>query len=216
MCIKMSRSCELSNEELTIRINHFGAELAAITDTKTGVNYLWNADETFWKRHSPILFPIVGSLKNKEYRYSNQTYTMSQHGFARDMDMLLESESDTEVWYSLRANEDTKVNYPFDFLLEIGYRLQGRTITVMWKVKNLGNDKMYFQIGAHPAFYCPIKQGEERSSYQIDFHTDEQVNYTLISKNGVLERESYSLELEKGLLPITNELFDKDALVLEN
>jgi galactose mutarotase-like enzyme len=86
----------------------------------------------------------------------------------------------------------------------------------MWKVMNQGDDKMYFQIGAHPAFYCPINQGEERSSYQIDFHTEEQITYSLISKNGVLERDSYPLDLKNGLLAITNELFDKDALVFEN
>ncbi|BCN30531.1 aldose 1-epimerase family protein [Anaeromicropila herbilytica] len=205
----------LKNEELTITIDNFGAELSSIKDTKTGVEYLWNADETYWKRHSPVLFPIVGSLKDKQYSYNNNVYSMSQHGFARDKSMDIVKKEENEIWFQLVADEETKRAYPFDFTLEIGYRLQGRKISVLWKVINTGEEKMYFQIGAHPAFLCPIRENEKQTDYKIDFHTEEELTYKLLSKDGLLEAKEYELSTVEGVLQVTNHLFDKDALVIE-
>ena len=123
----------LKNNELTLQIDEIGAELTSITDNKTQTQYLWNADSTYWKRHSPILFPIVGSLKNQSYTYNGQQFTMSQHGFARDLEFNVTCKTDTEVWLRLDATEETKKAYPFLFVLEIGYQLLERKINVMWR-----------------------------------------------------------------------------------
>ena len=143
----------LTNGELTVKVSGHGAELCSIM--KEGKEYLWQADPAFWKRHSPVLFPIVGSLWNGKCRFDGQEYAMSQHGFARDMDFSLLSLTENEVKYRLVSDEGTMARYPFPFVLEIGYRLDGNKVTVLWSVTNPGEKEMHFQIGAHPAFFYP-------------------------------------------------------------
>ena len=143
----------ISNEQLTIQVSPHGAELCSIF--ANGKEYLWQAAPAFWKRHSPVLFPIVGSVWENQYRNEGIAYTLSQHGFARDMEFTLVSEKEDEVRYHLVSNEETLRKFPFPFCLEIGYRIQGKQIEVIWEVKNTGEKEMYFQIGAHPAFYWP-------------------------------------------------------------
>ena len=103
----------ISNEQLTIQVSPHGAELCSIF--ANGKEYLWQADPAFWKRHSPVLFPIVGSVWENEYRNEGITYTLSQHGFARDMEFTLVSEKEDEVRYQLMSNEETLKKYPFPF-----------------------------------------------------------------------------------------------------
>ena len=147
----------LQNEELKVSVASAGAELKSALDQKTGREYLWNADPAYWNRTSPVLFPVVGSYKDKTSYYDGKAYTMGQHGFARDMEFTLESSSDTEIWFVLRADETTYEKYPFDFELHCGYSLQGRSILVMWKVVNPTDGKIWFSIGAHPAFNCAME-----------------------------------------------------------
>ena len=125
----------ISNKQLTIQVSPHGAELCSIV--ANGKEYLWQANPAFWKRHSPVLFPIVGSVWENEYRNEGIPYTLTQHGFARDMEFTLISEKEDEVRCRLVSNEETLHKYPFPFCLEIGYRIQGKKIEVMWEVKNL-------------------------------------------------------------------------------
>ena len=157
----------LENEELYVEINSFGAELSRIKNMKNDKEYLWNADEKYWKRHSPVLFPFVGSLKDKKYKYDGKEYSMGQHGFARDMKFQLLTSKSDEIWFVLNASDETIAKYPFIFSLESGYKLEKNNIKVMWKVKNNDTKEMYFSIGAHPAFYCPFYDGEELSQCYI-------------------------------------------------
>ena len=108
---------------------------------------MWNADEAYWKRNAPVLFPFVGSLKNKEFLYDGQAYPMGQHGFARDMEFSFVSNNGTEAWFSLSSDDTTYEKYPFVFTLEIGYILSGNTLKVIWKVVNEDDKEMYFSIG---------------------------------------------------------------------
>lgn len=210
----------LQNRELTLKINSMGAELAAITDHNSNQEYLWNANAAFWKRHSPVLFPIVGSLKNQTYFYQGKEYHLSQHGFARDLEFHFVSETDSEIWFELTESEETLKVYPFPFTLRIGYRLTGRKITVMWRVKNTGNSDMYFSIGGHPAFWCPLKQGEEQPDYYIIFDRTEPIHLIRINEKGLAVKQPLNdqpvLSTENGYLRITPNLFDHDALVIEN
>ena len=129
----------VSNQELTIRVSEHGAELSSIVANATGKEYLWQADPAFWKRHSPVLFPIVGSVWKAEYRNEGTVYPLSQHGFARDMDFTLIDEAENELRFALESTPDTLRAYPFPFLLEIGYRLEGNKVEVLWRVKNTGD-----------------------------------------------------------------------------
>lgn len=207
----------LSNDSLTIQVSPQGAELSSIVANATQKEYLWQADPAFWKRHSPVLFPIVGSLWNNEYHHNGITYHLSQHGFARDKEFELIKETDTELRFKLQESEDTLKLYPFPFYLEIGYRLAGNQIEIIWVVKNTGNEELHFQIGAHPAFYYPDydENSQKRGFFAFDRTTG--LTYKLIQEKGCIGDTEYPLPLdEEGLLPLDTHTFDKDALVIED
>lgn len=135
---------ELHNEEIAVRIALLGAELKSLKDIKSGREYMWSGDPAFWKRVSPVLFPLVGNYRNKQAVYEGKAYPLSQHGFARDREFTLVSQTDEEAWFALDSDETTRECYPFDFRLELGYRLSGREVEVLWRVKNTGKETMYF------------------------------------------------------------------------
>lgn len=206
----------LANDYLTIRISSQGAELSSIRTNDTHKEYLWQADPAFWKRHSPVLFPIVGGVWNNEYRNEGTIYPLSQHGFARDKDFTLVSETEDEVCFRLVSDEESLKIYPFPFELDLGYRLHANKIDVLWSVKNIGKEEMPFQIGAHPAFYYPDfdAASEERGFFAFDKQTD--LEYILITEKGCVSTDTYPLKLTDGLLPLNIHTFDTDALILEN
>lgn len=207
----------LSNDSLTIQVSPQGAELSSIVANATQKEYLWQADPAFWKRHSPVLFPIVGSLWNNKYHHNGITYHLSQHGFARDKEFELIKETDTELCFKLQESEDTLKLYPFPFYLEIGYRLAGNQIEIIWVVKNTGNEELHFQIGAHPAFYYPDYDENSQKRGFFAFDRTAGLIYKLIQEKGCIGDTEYPLPLdEEGLLPLDTHTFDKDALVIED
>lgn len=205
----------LSNDKLCIKVSTHGAELCSIF--AKGKEYLWQADPAFWNRHSPVLFPIVGKVWENTYRNNGKTYSLPQHGFARDMDFTPITEKEDELIYRLTSNEDTIKKYPFPFCLDICYRINGNRITVKWTVKNSGTDEMYFQIGAHPAFYYPDFNPTATQRGFFGFDKKEGLQYILVSEKGCVDTATkYQLKLTDGLLPLDTHTFDSDALVLEN
>ena len=205
----------ISNESLTVSVNSFGAEMSSIISNADKIEYLWNGDGAYWKRQSPILFPIVGSLKDKKYTYKGIDYPMGQHGFARDMEFEFIRQDDKSISFKLCANEDTKNVYPFDFALGIEYILDGKDIEVIWAVKNNGEEDMPFSIGGHPAFMCPLDNKGKQTEYYIDFHRSEDIEYGLLSNQGLLDTKGHTLETDKGLVQIDEHMFDNDALIIE-
>lgn len=205
----------LENDKWKVTINHFGAELCSIVKKETGVEYVWNGDERFWKRSAPVLFPFVGSLKNKEFLYGDKAYPMGQHGFARDMEFSLVSNDGRQAWFSLSSDDTTYEKYPFAFTLEIGYVLTDNTIKVIWRVINEDEKQMYFSIGGHPAFMCPLDGEGRQTDYFIAFDSDKNLVYSKLSENGLVYKKDNILETNGGKMQITENLFDEDALVVE-
>jgi len=206
----------LSNKQLEIKINSLGAELSSIIKKDSGKQYMWQADPEYWKRHSPVLFPIVGSLWNNEYRIDGKEYHLSQHGFARDMIFNILDSTENSVFYLLENNNETLQKYPYPFQLKIGYKLTDNRIEVIWEVKNTGENSMYFQIGAHPAFYFPMFDPSEDLKGYFSFDKNELLTYILIKEKGCVSPDTYHIDMEEGLLPITRHTFDKDALIFED
>lgn len=206
---------ELKNGEIAIGVVSHGAELVSLKDCKTGTEVMWDADPAYWKRTSPVLFPLVGNYRNKEVTYKGSVYGMSQHGFARDMEFELISESEKEIWFGLSSNEETLKKYPFSFRLEIGYVLEGRSVKVVWRVKNPSDETMYFSIGGHPAFRVPIVPGEKQTDYLIAFDEKEDITTRMIGEDGLATDILTTYALDDGILPVTEHLFDHDALVIE-
>lgn len=206
----------LTNEQLTIQVDAHGAELCSIRCN--GTEYLWQADPAYWNRHSPVLFPIVGRVWENRYRVGEQEYNLSQHGFARDMKFTLIKETDTELRYRLTDTEATRANYPYAFVLEIGYRISGRRVEVMWQVSNPSSDQeLCFQIGAHPAFYYPDYNPDTKERGYFSFDTDAPLVSSRLAEKGCLSpTEKMPIDLAEGFLPITTDTFGIDTIILEN
>ncbi len=205
----------LTNKFLTVAIANHGAELQSIKNNVTGREYLWHGDPAYWKRRSPVLFPIVGSLWEGRYRAGGCEYAMSQHGFARDMDFVCLKNNGTEAWFRLDCNDECRRLFPCDFRLEIGYKLNDNSLQVMWQVNNPSTkDVLHFQIGAHPAF--DYKDYDPEADVQGYFRLDaSECELSLIGEKGCLKQEKGKLVTSNCFLPITRNTFDGDALVLE-
>ncbi|MDE5596806.1 MAG: aldose 1-epimerase family protein, partial [Lachnospiraceae bacterium] len=160
---------QIGNDKLTIQVDSMGAELKSLKKIAAGEEFMWDGNPLFWKRTSPVLFPLVGAVKDGEYRSGGQCYQMGQHGFARDMEFKLKSQTNREIWFSLESTKETIAKYPYPFLLELGYELQENVLAVKWKVTNPSDKEMYFSIGGHQAFRCPIVEDTKQPHYRIRF-----------------------------------------------
>ncbi|AYW45187.1 aldose 1-epimerase family protein [Tetragenococcus koreensis] len=206
---------------ITIETNHLkavldekGAELTSLKRKDADIEYIWQADPKYWKRHAPVLFPIVGSLKANTYTYKGKSYHLPQHGFARDMVFELIDQKEDAVSFRLKSTEETKKMYPFDFELTIGYALGGDGLTVDYQVKNTADDEMYFSIGGHPAFNVPLEDSFEFTDYYVDpSPMKSRINLPL--KEGLIDLEQRTLGQTNTTIALNHELFENDALIYE-
>lgn len=206
---------ELSNQEISIKVDSHGAELKSLKKLSTGQEYMWKGDPEFWGRTSPVLFPFVGGVYEKQYRVEGKGYPMNQHGFARDMEFTLLEKSGLEIWFKLESSEETLAKYPYAFVLKLGYRLCGSSVEVCWQVENPAEETMYFAIGGHPAFNCPPEEGKQQTDYVLKFDEKEQLISTVLTGTGMASGKRVAYTLTDGVLPVTEHLFDDDALVIE-
>ncbi|EIN3188302.1 aldose 1-epimerase family protein [Listeria monocytogenes] len=206
---------KLENEVLLVEMKTAGAELTRIFHKDTGLEYLWNADSKFWGRHSPVLFPTVGRLVEDTYLVDGKPYHLGQHGFARNRDFQVVEQTEKSVRFELDADEDSLAVYPYKFKLSIIYTIEKNTVAVSYEVENTDNKRIYFSIGAHPAFNLPLTDGTTFEDYYLDFGTEENLE-TLC-----LEGPYRSGEIKKVVdeaaryLPLNYDLFKNDALIFE-
>ena len=215
--IKIHYMQTLKNDILTVEVNEHGAELQSIR--RGPVEYLWQGDPAYWGRRSPVLFPIVGSVWEKRYRVAGKEYEMGQHGFARDMDFTLVSQTEDEVRYRLESTPETLAKYPYPFVLEIAYKLHGNKLDVIWDVTNPSSAHLYFQIGAHPAFNYPDYSAEKAERGFLSFGKTQGLECIRIKEKGCVDTEvKYPLEVPAdGLLPIAVDTFDViDTIMLQD
>ena len=207
---------KLKNDLLEINVVSEGAELISLKDSK-GKEYLWQGDEKSWNRHSPILFPFIGRLKNKEFIYEGRKYPIMQHGFARDMDFNCIEEKKDEIWFEITDNKKTYELYPFHFSLKIGYRLTGKKLEVLWEVVNTDTKTMYYNIGAHPGFNCPIDGEADKVGYSLEFNSDGNPGYYgSDAGTGLRLPERHELKLDNGRSTVTKEYFDTTTYIFED
>ncbi|MCX4304818.1 MAG: aldose 1-epimerase family protein [Acetatifactor sp.] len=207
---------ELKNDVLSVLIDSVGAELKSLKRLSDGREYLWCGDAAYWGRTSPVLFPFVGGVRNREYRAKGRTWSMTQHGFARDMEFGLLSQGENEIWFELDSDENTLEKFPYVFGLKAGYRLEKNKVVVMWQVVNPGDETLHFSIGGHPAFNCPLEAGEKQEDCFLDFGDVDQVASTEINVSGLATDSVTVYGLENGKLALNEKLFERDALVIEN
>ena len=198
----------LENDQLRVKIADHGAELSEIYDKTNDRQVLWNADPAYWKRHAPVLFPNVGRYYEDHCLINGNSYTSGQHGFARDMDFTLDSQTEDTLWFVLKSNEETMAKYPYAFTLRIGYHIEENKLEVLWQVENPSEEELPFSIGGHPAFNRP-------KNCKIRFDVAGPLTSTTIV-DGLVGNGTVDYELKNSYLTVTDHLFDDDALVIEN
>ncbi len=206
----------LQNDRLSITVQAKGAELISLYNKTQHLEYMWSGDSAFWGKHSPVLFPIIGALKNNTYYYNDKAYRLGRHGFARDMEFAVVEQTISSLGFSLLSNADTLQKFPFEFCFDIVYLLQQDRLTVTYKVKNTGSGDMYFSVGGHPAFKVPVAEGTGYDDYYLEFNKTENAGRWPISAAGLIETGAEPLLLNTSKLPLRKELFYRDAIVFKN
>lgn len=186
-----------------------GAELFSLKNNQN-TEYIWEGNPAFWGKHSPILFPIVGTLKNNTYNYNQKQFQLSRHGFAREMEFELVEKSEESATFSLISTLETKKVYPFDFELQICYSLDENKLNIDYKVINKSETTLPFAIGAHPAFALPGNFEE----YSLEFQQAETLKYYLLEE-GLISNNSNEIQLDNKKLGLNYQWFEKDALVFK-
>lgn len=206
----------IKNQQITVKINPKGAELLNFFNHENQTEYMWNADPSFWGKSSPVLFPIVGALKENTYIFEGEKYTLPRHGFARDKAFVMEKSEENRVTFLLVSDEHTLKVFPFKFELRLIYSLQNNTLNVTYSVKNIGENKMYFSLGGHPAFAVPLSENTTYDDYFLEFDKTENFNRWGLTSDGLIETQSYAFLRNTNKLHLTKALFYEDAIVFKN
>jgi galactose mutarotase-like enzyme len=199
----------LSNDVISAQIKTFGAELCSLKNN-TNRDYIWEGNPTYWGKHSPVLFPIVGTLKNNTFNHNTKEYQLTRHGFARDMEFELVEKTVNSATFSIQSNLASLANYPFQFELQIQYTLVHATLEIAYTVINKDNIAIPFSIGAHPAFALP----GNFENYSLEFEKEEPLEYTLL-ENDLVSKQTETIATHSNFVPLTYKLFEKDALIFK-
>ncbi|WP_316751246.1 aldose 1-epimerase family protein [Pedobacter gandavensis] len=206
----------LENAEISVSFSTKGAELQSLESKQTGLSYLWNGNPQFWGKRSPVLFPIVGGLKDDTYYFEGQSYHLPRHGFARDREFEAIKISEEEVLFLLKEDEESLKVYPFKFQLGLHYRLTGNTLCCGYEVLNTGDNDLWFSVGGHPAFSLPLKPTLSYQDYYLQFNKDSELKVHEVFDNLITDTTETIRLTAAGKLALTHELFYKDALVFKN
>lgn len=207
---------QLEHDLLRISIAEKGAELQSLYRKDLNLEYLWSGDPAYWGKFSPVLFPIVGGLKDNTYFYKGQAYQLGRHGFARDMEFSVQSQSNKAVVLVLNSNEATKKVYPFDFSFELGYLIQHDTLTVSYTIINTGKETLYASVGAHPAFKIPLTDVTKYEDWYLEFAQTEHTGKWPLTKEGLIEAAPIPCLENTNVLALNKPLFYGDALVFKD
>ena len=208
---------QLKNDLLAVNIKHKGAELCNIKSVKSNLEFLWQADPKFWASHAPNLFPVIGALKNDSFYYDSKLYKMPKHGFVRNNeDFKIVAQSETNVTLKLETNEKIRSIYPFHFQFLINYELFENILHVNHTVKNLDSKNLYFSLGGHPAFNCPLYKNELYSDYFLHFEKQENSeSHILNMATGLVTDMTKTAFTSPNQIQLRSDLFDEDALIFK-
>ena len=212
--IQFQTMIQLKNEQLCIQIHPKGAELQSIFHRQHRLEYLWNGNPEYWGKHAPVLFPIVGQLKNNSYSYQDKNYSLPRHGFARDLVFDLVQSDETAVTFELKSNESTLQAYPFHFSFQIKYTVIGNQLINEYLVQNTGDELMLFSVGGHPAFKVPLLEGSNYTDYYLALEQEETLARWPL-QDGLLKTHAEPFLKEQKIIPLSHQLFANDAVVLK-
>jgi len=207
----------IENDILKIGVNELGAELCQIQSKLSGKEYMWDANPDIWGSYAPVLFPVIGAVKNGYVLIKGKEFKVPRHGFVRNNpNVKLIEESRDSLTYGLKFSEKTLSIYPYEFDFLITFSLEGNKITVSHKIVNLGKQTMFFSLGGHPAFKCPVNGDEVYEDYYLEFEKTENASTWLLAKDGLVGRETKLMIENTNILPLDSSMFDNDALIFKN
>ncbi|MEP5339563.1 MAG: aldose 1-epimerase family protein [Algibacter sp.] len=208
----------IENDKLKISVKNTGAELCEISSVKNKTDFMWNANPDVWGSFAPNLFPIIGALKDNNYIHEHVIYSLPKHGFIRNNDAikLIEQTLDS-LTFGLSYNEELLKIYPFKFDFTLSYVLKGNVIELIHTIKNRDNKTMYFSLGGHPAFKCPVYENENYDDYSLEFeHKENSETHLINTANGLISSKTKPVFSNSNSLQLKHDLFNDDALIFKD
>lgn len=206
---------QIENNHISISVNPMGAELQSIYCKDDQLEYLWSGDPAFWGKKSPVLFPIVGGLKNNTYKHKGTSYQLSRHGFAREMEFTLSAKTKDSISFTLNANKQTLEQYPFLFRFVITYSIHKNILSCNYQVTNIDIKPMFFSVGAHPAFKVPLVKETAFEDYHLQFDSMETAHQWPLSPEGLIQTAPIPFFDNTDRIDLIKDLFYGDALVFK-
>ena len=204
----------IENNFISAEFESFGAELKSLKSKKTDREYMWSADPKYWGKTAPVLFPVIGCVKEDKITVDGTDYPMSKHGFARDKEFELVEQSEISLRYRLSSDEETLKMYPYEFVFDIVYTVEANSLRVDYEVSNPSSKELIYSVGGHPAFNCQWQDGDGVADYYLEFPEEEN------SQKLQMDLPFFNGELHDCLngkkLQLTDNLFDDDALVFDD
>lgn len=205
----------LSNASLTAAVRTLGGELVSLRD-REGAEYIWQGDPAFWSGQNPILFPIVGSLKDGRVDVDGQTYEMGRHGFARRSEFTLTDQASDFAVLELRESRSTLAQFPRPFILQVRHQLLENGFSTAFALENPGPEPLPFCIGAHTAIRCPLFEGERFEDYALAFDRAEDGDTLLLTPQGLLQDGKTEPKLRDGKISLDYADFRRlDTLIFQ-
>ncbi len=204
---------QLRNSRLSVNVSSVGAELMNLRD-HLDIEYIWQGDENTWARRSPILFPIIGGMKDGKYIYEENEYEITKHGFLRNTEGVVDYYDNTRISITFKSDENTRKSYPFEFEMTVVYELSGDKLVVNYLVKNCDDKTMYFALGFHPGFKLPMDDETEFEDYYLDFASADGMERVEITLTGFLTG-GYS-DFTDSKIELNREMFENEAIILKN
>lgn len=206
-------SVVVSSPQLRAEVSADGAELVRLQDEQ-GHDWLWNGDPAFWTGRSPLLFPIVGRVRNDRIHINGMQYELPRHGFARTSRFEVEEANPSQCCLRLCSSESTLQRYPFPFQLDMTYAVEGTALSITAAVTNTGSSGMPVSFGFHPAFRWPLPYDAPRDAHEIRFEQEETAPIRR-PLEGLIKREAEPTPVQGRTLTLSDNLFETDALVFD-
>lgn len=204
----------IENEYLKAVIAERGAELQSLKSLESGKEYIWEGNPDLWGKHAPILFPIVGALKDDKYFYQGNEYSMPKHGLARINDFEVIKQETDKVSLVFQSSAETLKQYPFEFEFIVHYQLIEKSLLTTFEIVNKSNGRMFYSVGGHPAFKIPMEGNESFTDYHLNFE-HENLLYNLPMKGNYVNFVNKQLQAMKNIV-LDHKLFKNDVLVYES
>lgn len=207
----------IENDNLICTINSNGAEIRSLKDKATGKEYIWQINTSIWGSSSPILFPAIGKIKADKIVYNNTDYAMTKHGIIRNNDTLSFQQNNTsECTFTLNSSSETFKKYPYAFTFSVTFTLIEKRLIMNYTIKNRDIAPMQFACGGHTAYACPLSENTKLSDYVIEFPTQFPLKSSTLGDSGLLSQHTRDIETNKGVLALSDTLFNDDALIFPN